>query len=395
MKKIDTVSKEKRTLDKKNISTKRKKISISNMKNRSIIIKNSTELINSYKTLVDNKEYTDFLNEYYQMGFLTKCSKHDLNFYFGEKEYIYPYPNSNQQFITYVRNALNYKNFGDLARLQAVLTKYVSFEFSFKVISYITKNQNKDLKDTDIIDYIQSTEFQYIYNNKIKQNKNACDPTLYMKQHTTKNIKKYVQKLLLNPNYKNNNYQDLKFLDFGCEYLEFSFEIKKVLNLSSDQFYGLHLEDVMIPPEQNINSKNFKTLNNVHKLPFEDNSFDFIFIHSFLQKILDLPSLLKELKRILKPNGFIYTIWIMTFDKNNNILCDIINTLKNVFINKKNINEYIKNPEFMRYFNYIEWDYILNKSNFKFIVTNYLKSTTKESITQNNGATYNVYQVEK
>ena len=44
------------------------------------------------------------------------------------------------------------------------------------------------------------------------------------------------------------------------------------------------------------------------KLPFKDNSFDLIYLHFILDCVQDIPFLMKELKRILKKDGVIFTI---------------------------------------------------------------------------------------
>ncbi len=378
---------------KKSDKKKKIKISISNMKNQSLIINSDKELLNSYISLIENEGYIKFLNEYHQKGYLTDCARHNHNFIISEKDYKYPYPNSNIQFITYIKNAIKYKYFGDLAKFQSILTKYISFNFSFKVMSYITKNQNKNLKDTEIIEFILSSNENLLKKNEIKRNIESCDPDLFMIESIVKNIINSLSSV--NPKYENKNYEELKFLDLGCEYLNYSKKIKNMLKISNEQYYGLHLPNIKIPNNNNIKSDNFKLLTNVHKLPFDDNSFDFIYIHTFSQRINDLTALLNELNRIIKPNGFLFLISIMAIDKNDCILSDIINTLKNVFIHKINIHEYIKNPEYMRYLNYIQTDYVMKKAGFKYNSFGLLRSKMKESITQNNNQSYAIYKVEK
>lgn len=44
------------------------------------------------------------------------------------------------------------------------------------------------------------------------------------------------------------------------------------------------------------------------KLPFEDNSFDNVFVIASLHHFLDIPAALKEAKRVLKPNGHLIAV---------------------------------------------------------------------------------------
>lgn len=395
MKKITKTSKKISIKKPKKITIKNKNI---NNKNNNIFINSSEELKESYKKTVDNNNYYDFLEEFLKKGYITKCVKENINFWFKEKEHIYPYPNSNIQFVTYVKNSLNNKDYGDLAKLQAILTKYISFDFSFKVISYITKNKNKNIKDVDIINFILDTnKINNIKSNIVKLNPKQCKIIDFMTEQLTRQIKGQLEDIN-----KNNqvNIKNIKFCDIGCEHLDFSHKIFKILDISNNNFYGLYDSKYKLFSnnnfiKKNIDLNNFIKINNISKLPFEDNYFDFLFAHSFLQKVNDFDLLVSELNRILKPNGFILLISIMTLDRNDNLLCDIINTLNNVIIKKINIEDYIKNPEYMRYFNYVQWDFVMKKHNFKYVKQNILYGQSKESITQNNGMNFAIYQVKK
>ena len=44
---------------------------------------------------------------------------------------------------------------------------------------------------------------------------------------------------------------------------------------------------------------------NMAKLPYEDNQFGLIFCHAFLMYMPDIPAVLTEMKRVLKPGGYI------------------------------------------------------------------------------------------
>jgi len=43
----------------------------------------------------------------------------------------------------------------------------------------------------------------------------------------------------------------------------------------------------------------------VHKLPFDDNSFDVVYTVTVLQELPDKNRALKEMKRVLKPGGIL------------------------------------------------------------------------------------------
>jgi len=50
-------------------------------------------------------------------------------------------------------------------------------------------------------------------------------------------------------------------------------------------------------------------------LPFEDNSFDMVFSSHVLEHIPDFESAMKEIYRVLKPNGFLFCVIPSSFDK--------------------------------------------------------------------------------
>ncbi len=391
----------KKNIKKKTIKAKktiRSKINNNNKNSKNkLFIDSPKELEESYKNLIENQQYLDFLQKFFEKGYITECIKKNFDFLYQQKEFIYPYPNSNIQFSTYIKNSLKYKDYGELAKLQAIFTKYISFDFSFKVISYISKNKNKGLKDTDVIDFILSS-----INNKTNQifkNPNQCSSLVFMNQQISKQIVNHL-KSLNNQNNLNKIFEKIKYIDIGCEYLDFSYNITKFSKIPIQNMYGLYYTNknklfTVNNKYNNILLKNFKKLTNISKLPFDDNYFDFVFIHSFIQKIYDINTLLKEIKRILKPNGFIFLISIMGIDKNDNILCDIINTLYYVFVKKINIKDYIKNPVYMRYFNYVQWDFIMKNNDFSYIKQQTLYSKSKESIISNNNMTFAIYQVKK
>ncbi|MBN8721827.1 MAG: class I SAM-dependent methyltransferase [Acidobacteria bacterium] len=103
-------------------------------------------------------------------------------------------------------------------------------------------------------------------------------------------------------------YRQGKLLDIGCG--SYPLFLTKV---EFSQKYGL---DKMVQPsqietlkKQNINLINYDSEEN-QSLPFEDNFFDVVTMLAVFEHIepVKLPNLLREIKRILKPNG----IYILT-----------------------------------------------------------------------------------
>jgi SAM-dependent methyltransferase len=93
-------------------------------------------------------------------------------------------------------------------------------------------------------------------------------------------------------------------LDFGCGIGKSVFE----LNNNGFQAFGC---DIKIDSESNENSKTLisegkiRPINlNPYTLPFEDQTFDYIFSNQVFEHVKNYPESISEIARVLKPDGF-------------------------------------------------------------------------------------------
>jgi len=105
--------------------------------------------------------------------------------------------------------------------------------------------------------------------------------------------------------YKNS---DLKILDFGCGDGRYFLFFKQFFR--ENNIYGVEVSEIRIKRAKKLGWKNVFKIKDFQPLPFKDSYFDFI---NFDQVIEHIPSnkiefYLKELKRILKPNGKIIIV---------------------------------------------------------------------------------------
>jgi len=91
-------------------------------------------------------------------------------------------------------------------------------------------------------------------------------------------------------------------LDLGCG-------TGFLIDLAVDYFDEIHGVDITPAMLAQVDTSSGKvTVHNtvVEKLPFEDNSFDFVSAYSFIHHLLDYRTALREAARVLRPGGICY-----------------------------------------------------------------------------------------
>lgn len=211
-------------------------------------------------------------------------------------------------------------------------------KFTFK-ISDTLKNKIYDMintraNDEEIVKYISSI---VNYDN------------------STMNSKKRAQKFALQ--WKSvmddticNNIKINKYLDIGCNNGYITVEFGKIMGLHKDNIYGIDVESFTF---QNIKPISGFTFNyyDGYKIPFDDNTFDFITCIMVLHHIKYPNVILSEMRRVLKQDGVILIkehniydeplIWLTHLE---HLLYDSIsyNILYNDFINNYYFNGFTK-----------------------------------------------------
>lgn len=91
-----------------------------------------------------------------------------------------------------------------------------------------------------------------------------------------------------------------KGLDFGCGQGDFTYMISKYCS----SIYGIDCSGIAInKAKSNYPAIDFSILDASDRLPYDDQSFDTVFMIDVLEHILDIETLLEEINRILKPKG--------------------------------------------------------------------------------------------
>jgi SAM-dependent methyltransferase len=90
--------------------------------------------------------------------------------------------------------------------------------------------------------------------------------------------------------------------------------------------------------------------------------FDIVTCFLSLHHIPNLTDTINEIKRVLKPNGLLFILDHNVFIPLDSIILDIQHNLYSYINNEPN------KDIFNRFFNYLEWDYILHNLGFKYKV---------------------------
>lgn len=132
----------------------------------------------------------------------------------------------------------------------------------------------------------------------------------YQKTQRPKDLatKKYLQQFKLN--------SDSKVLDLGCASGVLLQRIQKTFGSTG---VGIDVSKVLLSQAQQKNPENIYILADAVELPFPDNSFDLVTSFDNLEHIKEYQTVLKEIVRVLKPEG---QLLMNTINKNNKFTFD-------------------------------------------------------------------------
>jgi len=137
-----------------------------------------------------------------------------------------------------------------------------------------------------------------------------------------------------------------KLLDIGCGFnYKFLLEVEPYIN----EGYGI---DFKVPElkREKIKTKQIKISD---KLPFNENSFDFVIMLAVLEHLNCPIEIVKEVERILKPNGKLILTVPSKYSKR--VLEFLANKMK--IVNEEEINDHKK------YYNYKDLEKLFKKTN--------------------------------
>ena len=301
--------------------------------------------------IINNKTYCNYVDS---QIYFTLFQKNYLKNLREKKGNIYKTIKSNKQTYTYIYNVYKEENIIKISKLILLFTKFISYKRTVELINLIRYNK---MLDTQIIEWIKKKKFS---NKSLYNIKQIYSSWTYIFEKLAQNCNNLFKR-------RNMDIKNIKYLDIGCGNGKKTIQFSNLLELEKENINGT---DIKKQTSYSFNF-NFKFILDNGKLDYPDNSFDFITCILMLHHVNDLKQLIKEIKRVLKPNGILLMIEHDTHDDYDKLILNILHTFYRFFVDKD--ENTIANPSRSQYFNWCEWDYIfLNKNDFSFIQANYI-----------------------
>jgi ubiquinone/menaquinone biosynthesis C-methylase UbiE len=325
--------------------------------------------------MIDNDKYMYMINN---NKYLTECHKKNFRFLYSKINTKYVGRDSNKQFATYIHDNIN--KFQYMGKLSELLFHFCdNTHIINKIIKKIIKN--KFITDKKVIEYlVHKLKTTYIH-QKI-YNKELCNKWDYI-----------FQNLFLKYKELNTNISNIKYLDYGCGNGSKTNKFANNFKLNKENIYGCDIKSWGPYEQKQIKHNfNFKYISENEKIDFHDNKFDIITCFFVLHHIKNLENTMKELQRVIKPNGILLIFEHNIIDDSEFMLLDIEHLLYEIIYNKN--YEYFNNPIYAQYYNYIEWDYIMNKFNFNYVKSHVLFTHVNNNFLYDNSF-YAFYKINK
>jgi ubiquinone/menaquinone biosynthesis C-methylase UbiE len=305
------------------------------------IIKIANPKIETRLSLIVKDKYFHFIDILHKHNIENRiCLVESLKNYYNYYNNNYPNIQSNKQFQYFIHECFKNNYINQLNRLIILLSSYLTLDDIYFLINMI-KILNIE-SDNDVYLFIKSKKY------KIKNSINIytkCSNLDMGFERILENCEKYIK--------PSSNY-----LDFGCGNGIKTLKFQSLFKISLKNTYGTDINEWGPYSKTRKFNFNFKFLKNNNKIDFLDNTFDLVTCFLTLHHIPNLTETLNEIKRVLKPNGLLFILDHNVFINLDAIILDL----------QHNLYAYINNEPnkqiFNRFFNYLEWDYVLYNMGF-------------------------------
>ena len=260
--------------------------------------------------------------------------------------------------------------------------------YSNFIISFLPKYLNDKSMIDDMNVYQNLKMFQNDNPKKLKQKNirrkksnniiNCWDrDTLNSQLYFSYMIGAIKRELMSKPTFK---FKFDKYIDIGCGDCTLAIELGKLLEIPNKNIYGIDLPKWSQYDEKKRKNLpiNIKTFNKGDKLPYKNKMFSFVTAIMVLHHVENLDLMMKEINRIMPIGGYFLFREHDAITYADYMLCDIEHMLYNII--KHNKDEKAFNDFYAKYYDKYEWQMILHKYGFAFIVGDYIYTDIKEKI---------------
>ena len=262
------------------------------------------------------------------------------------------------------------------------------YNYSNFIISFLPKYLNDKSMIDDMNVYQNLKMFQNDNPKKLKQKNirrkksnniiNCWDrDTLNSQLYFSYMIGAIKRELMSKPTFK---FKFDKYIDIGCGDCTLAIELGKLLEIPNKNIYGIDLPKWSQYDEKKRKNLpiNIKTFNKGDKLPYKNKMFSFVTAIMVLHHVENLDLMMKEINRIMPIGGYFLFREHDAITYADYMLCDIEHMLYNII--KHNKDEKAFNDFYAKYYDKYEWQMILHKYGFAFIVGDYIYTDIKEKI---------------
>jgi len=269
---------------------------------------------------------------------LTPCQKNHYIHLIKKSKYKFKI-NNDEKINNLIHNIIKNDNYIMYTKIKLLLLHFFKTKIVDKLLIKIKKQ--KLIKDIEILEYILSKKHEKKFKLYI------CNYWQY-----------FYEIIKLNNNYLIKN--KYIYLDFACGDGNKTIFFSKNFNINNNNIYGTDIKTWSKYDHKN-HEFDFRFIID-NKLKYDDNYFDIITCFLALHHIKDIDIILQELNRILKDDGYIIVVEHNIIDYYNYLIVDIEHLIYEYI--KNDNKEYINNPLYSKYYNWIEWDEIFKKNNF-------------------------------
>jgi ubiquinone/menaquinone biosynthesis C-methylase UbiE len=348
--------------------------------------KQTQKLVNVNNLIIGDPTYKDkftcFYNEYKNL------LKDDFNY----KKYYKDYE-SDQQIKAVVNISLKF-NPHFFSRLIDLVLKRFNPIMLTRIINILLSKEN----DTKIYEKLKN-----LYRNKQNKFKYpstlACNKNKILSQNLYQRAKPFFKIDITN------------YLDIGAGSGNFTIAMGNELKLNKDHIFGVDLDNFSEQGDWNRDKNKdkftFKTIKPNEKYPFEDNMFEIITMKMVLHHIENIDFTFKEIKRILKKNGFLIIIDHDAFTYVDYMLADIEHGF---YINVYEENSYTEDYKISKkitkekekesigiakYYDWIEISHLMNKYGFRYSRGDILSDHINTDVASTRASYYIFEQINK